>query len=411
MVQRSRKITALEVGKLSKPGKHPIGDNLYLQISNQGTKSWLFRFRMNDKTTWMGLGSVKIVSLADARAKALQHLQTISEGINPLVAKQTAQQNQILQESKRMTFDECANLYIESHSKSWKNEKHQAQWRSTLETYASPAIGKLPIESITTGLVLRVLEPIWYSKSETASRVRGRVERILSWATVRGLRSGENPARWRGHLDEMLPKRTEVQKVTHFKALPYPHIYEFMKSLQAKQGVSIRALEFAILTCTRTNETLGAKWSEINLEEKYWMIPVERMKAKRAHKVPLCDRACEIIREMNEFSQSDFVFPGDRVGKPLSNMALLEIVRGMNFDITVHGFRSTFQDWAAEKTTYSQEVIDMALAHIVKGKTERAYRRGDLFEKRQRLMSDWSRYCSEPIRTSTSVVDITARLA
>lgn len=405
----SKKLSALEVGRLKNPGKYPLGESLYLQISNSGTKSWIFRFNLAGKDNWMGLGSASVVSLAEARAKILEHKKDLLGGLNPIQRRESVRLEAAAEEAKRVTFKECCDLYIKAHSQGWKNEKHKAQWESTLETYTSHLIGSLPVQSVDTTLVLRILEPIWYSKAETASRLRGRVERILSWATVRGLRQGDNPARWRGHLDELLPKRSEVQKVQHFKALPYVHMYDFMITLREKEGTSIRALEFLILTTTRTNETLQARWTEFNLDERHWTIPAERMKAKRPHRVPLSDRAIQILEGMKAVSQSEYVFPGFHPGKPLSDMALLQVVRKMNLDITVHGFRSAFQDWAAEKTAFSQEVIDMALAHVVKGKTERAYRRGDLFEKRIHLMNDWAGYCSRA--KNNQVIDIQSRVS
>jgi integrase len=407
----SKKLSALEVGRLSKPGKHPIGESLYLQISPKGTKSWLFRYSINGKSTWMGLGSAKLVSLADARALAIDHQRDLLDGVKPLDKRNSDRSNLLLEDAKRITFDDCAEKYIEAHSPSWKNKKHASQWKNTMETYASPVIGKLSVKDIETTLILKILEPIWYTKAETAARIRGRIERILSWAAVRGYRSKENPARWHGHLEQLLPTRSSIQKVKHFKALPFSEVGAFVEKLRSQEGVTTLALEFTILTATRTNEALGARWSEINLEEKYWLIPAERMKADREHKVPLSPRALDIIAKMRELSDGEYVFSGTRRGQPLSDMSLLMIIRRMGLDATTHGFRSSFSDWAAERTSFPREVVEMALAHTVKNKVEAAYRRGDLFIKRQRLMEAWAKYCTTSQNLEAKVLVLTPQLS
>jgi integrase len=396
MARTSRKLTALEVSRFNEPGKFPVGENLYLQISKSGSKSWLFRYSLKGKSTWMGLGSARFLSLADARSKAVTIHKDLLNGIDPLKEKAEAESQRLLEQAKQMTFQECAARYIESHSPSWKNPKHISQWISTITMYANPVIGELPVADIDTTLVLKVLEPIWYAKTETASRLRGRIEKILSWAAVRGFRSKENPAIWRGHLDQLLPKRTSIQPIVHFEALPFTEIPEFCEKLRKNTDIGALALEFAILTATRTNETLKAKWQEINFEKKFWLIPAERMKAKKEHKVPLSPRALEILQPMRFISNGDYIFPGRKNGKPMSDMALLMICRKMNYNVTVHGFRSTFRDWASETTNHSNDVIEMALAHTINNKVEAAYRRGDLFNKRQDLMNDWSNYCLSP---------------
>lgn len=401
MGRYSKKLSALEVGRLKEPRKHPVGESLYLQISKTGARSWLFRYAINSKTTWMGLGSARIVSLADARAKVTEFLKDLQDGLNPL-AERAAQEKELqLQDARTMTFDECANKYVDAHSPSWKNEKHKSQWTNTLDTYASPFIGQLPVGDVDTTLVLKILEPIWYTKAETANRLRGRLERVLSWAAVRGYRSHDNPARWRGHLDQLLPKRASIQKVEHFKALPFGEVGSFIQKLRKQDSIGALALEFVILTATRTNETLQAKWAEFNFEENYWLIPAERMKAKKEHKVPLCPRALEILNKVRTHSTGEHVFPGMKSGQSLSDMTLLMIIRRMGYDVTTHGFRSSFSDWAAERTNFPREVVEMALAHTVKNKVEAAYRRGDLFFKRTHLMNKWAEFCST--RTASSI--------
>ncbi|WP_235988711.1 tyrosine-type recombinase/integrase [Pseudorhizobium endolithicum] len=308
-----------------------------------------------------------------------------------------------------MSFEEAARQYIESHQAGWKNEVHAAQWPSTLKAYVYPVFGQLAVADVDVGLVLKALQPIWNEKPETASRVRGRIEKVLDWSKARGYRQGENPARWKGHLDHLLPRRSKVKTVKHHPALPYQEIGGFMSSLRDMEGISPRALEFAILTATRTGETVGARWPEIDMEGKMWVIPAERMKAGREHRVPLSDRAVEILRSLVSDKDSDYVFIGDKKGKPLSNMSLLMTLRRMKrTDLTTHGFRSTFRDWCAEMTAYPNELCEMALAHTVSDKVEAAYRRGDMLEKRRRLMRDWAKFCGA-VTKSADVVPLRER--
>jgi integrase len=319
----------------------------------------------------------------------------------------------MLDAAKSTTFKQAAEQYIRAHKEGWRNTKHTAQWDSTLATYVYAEFGSLSVQGIDTALVLKVLEPIWTTKPETAGRVRGRIERILDWAKVRGFRQGDNPARWRGHLDHLLPARAKVRRVKHHAALPYGKLPDFLTSLREQEGIAARALEFTILTAARTGETIGATLDEINLVQRVWTISAGRMKAGREHRVPLSGRALTIIEAMTKArTEADqFLFPGGRTGKPLSNMAMTETLRRMNrSDITVHGFRSTFRDWAAERTNHPSEVVEMALAHAIGNKVEEAYRRGDLFDKRRRLMADWSRYCNSPSTSEQpKVVAIRAR--
>lgn len=394
MGKQSRKLTALEVSRLKETGKHSVGEGLYLQISKTGSKSWLFRYSYNGKSKWMGLGPAHIVTLAEARSKMIILKKDLVSGEDPLLKKREKQKQSKLAEAKSITFDDCAKQYIEAHKPSWKNKKHISQWENTIKTYASPIIGGLPIAEIDLPLVLKVLRPIWYDKTETASRLRGRLERILSWAAVQGYRPSDNPAAWRGHLDQLLPKRAKVQKTQHFKAMPYDEVSSLIHQLRDMNGTSIRALEFLILTATRTSETLKATWNEINWNEHSWEIPAERMKAGKIHKVPLSSKAYEILLEMQKNSTCDYIFPGKIKGKPLSNMALLTVLRRLGHKVTTHGFRSSFSDWASEETNFSSQVIEMALAHTIKNKVEAAYRRGDQYFKRVKLMETWAQYCA-----------------
>jgi integrase len=333
------------------------------------------------------------VTLAEAREKALACRKLVADGRDPIEERKAALLRAQLEAAKAASFSDCARSYISAHEVGWKNEKHGRQWTATLETYAFPLIGKLPVASVDTGLVLRVLEPIWQSKTETASRLRGRIESILDWATVRGFRQGENPARWKGHLEHQLPARSKVQKVEHRAALPYAEIGIFMAELRQREGISARALEFAILTAARSGEIRGATWGEIDLKAHLWTIPAERMKAGKEHRVPLPEQAIALLSALPRLLGNDLVFPATR-GKQLSDMSLTAVLKRMDHpDLTQHGFRSTFRDWAGETTAYPREVIEHALAHQLKDKTEAAYQRGDLLAKRARLMADWGKYC------------------
>jgi integrase len=397
MARTVGKLTALKISRDLKPGMYADGAGLYLQVTGAGAKSWIFRFSLNGKAREMGLGSLSAVGLADARAKAAECQRLRQDGIDPIEARKARRQQAALEAAKTITFKEAAASYIGSHKAGWRNGKHASQWENTIATYAEPVLGALSIQAIDTNLVLKVLEPIWKPKPETAGRVRGRIEAILDWAKVRGLRQGENPARWRGHLDHLLPAKSKVRRVKHHAALPYAELPDFIADLRAQEGVAARALEFTILTAARTGDTIGAVWDEVNTSDKVWTVPGERMKAGKEHRVPLSSRALAILRDEREVRTSDYVFPGGKAGKPLSNMAMTEVLRRMECgDITVHGFRSTFRDWAAERTNFPSEVVEMALAHAVGDKVEAAYRRGDLFEKRRRLMTEWASFCSTP---------------
>ncbi|MFN0317149.1 MAG: tyrosine-type recombinase/integrase, partial [Burkholderiales bacterium] len=307
-----------------------------------------------------------------------------------------------LEVAKAITFAQCAAAYIESHKAGWRNAKHAEQWTNTLETYAGPVIGPLPVQDVDTGLVLKILEPIWASKPETASRLRGRIENVLDWAKARGYRSGENPARWKGHLNQLLPALSKKHRVTHHKAMPFPEVGGFVAKLRELPSTSARCLEFTILTAARTSEAIYARPEEFDLGAGTWTIPASRMKAQTEHRVPLSLRAVEIVAEMLNSAQ-DYVFPGARKGKALSNMTMLNLLERMEVKATVHGFRSSFRDWAAERTAFPHEVCEMALAHTISNAAEAAYRRGDLFEKRAKLMTTWADYIDTP-RTEGEVI-------
>jgi integrase len=410
------KLSALTVSKVKKKGYYPDGQNLYLQVVDSGAKTWIFRYMLNGKSREMGLGGVSSLTLADARVKAAECRKLLNEGIDPIAARNIANTNKQLAAAKAQTFRQCAEAYIDAHKAGWRNEKHIWQWGNTLQRFAYPIIGDLPVQDVDVTLVLKILEQkieelkgkkFWEARPETASRVRGRIEVILDWATSREYRRGENPARWRGHLENLLPKRSKVQVVVHQAALPYEHMENFMAALKKQEGIAALAMAFTILTATRTSEVIGAMWKEIDLQGKIWTIPANRIKAGREHRVPLSEPALHILKEIKKQHDlieqkkssdgSGWIFTGQRQGKPISNTAMLMLLRRMKKqDITVHGFRSSFRDWAAEQTHFAREVAEMALAHAIGDKVEAAYRRGDLFEKRTQLMDAWARYCATP---------------
>lgn len=407
MPRQSNKLTARKVSSLRTPGRHGDGAGLWLQISPEGGKSWLFRYTLNGRARMMGLGPVDLVSLTEAREQALTHRKLLLAGIDPLVHRDTERRKSRLADASAITFEEAATRYIDARKVAWKNAKHATQWQNTLETYAYPVFGELPVEALDTGLVLKALEPIWTEKPETASRVRGRIEAVVDWATARGYKQGDNPARWKGHLEKLLPARSQVRAVKHHKALPYVEVPVFFADLNLRKELSAKALAFTILTACRTSETLGARWCEFELQEKIWTIPAERMKSGKDHRVPLSAAALKILRRLPGGTGEAFVFPGSKRGNSLSNMAMLACLKRMNRnDLTVHGFRSSFRDWAAERTNVTREVAEQALAHTISDQVEAAYRRGDLFEKRRHLMGTWGSYCSTVKASSNNVVPL-----
>lgn len=403
MARQTHRLTTIKVAKASKPGLYCDGGGLYLRVSPRGTKSWIFRYRHKGKLRDMGLGSTRLVGLAEARAAAHEQAKSMlalrhgSVDLDPITMRKELRAAKQIEAAKGITFRACAEAYVNAHKTGWRNAKHRDQWTSSLRTYVYPTIGDLPVRAIDTALVSNIIEPIWSTKTETAARIRGRIEAILDWATARGYRAGENPARWRGHLDHLLPQKSKVHRVEHRAALPYVEMGSFIAKLRQLEGIGARALEFAILTVARTSEVIGARWDEFNLSERLWIVPGERMKSGREHRVPLSDAALAIVEQMAAIRQSDLVFPGAKKNRLLSHMTMLNTLGRMGrTDITAHGFRSTFRDWAAERTSFAAEVAEMALAHIVSDKVEAAYRRGDLFEKRRQLAEAWARFCESP---------------
>lgn len=404
------KLSAMKVAKSTGPGYLLDGGGLYLQITprarvsdearrspaNLVSKSWCFRYR--DRSTGKlrepGLGPYPDVTLEEARIKAADLRRMLREGKDPMAERKARRSAQKAEAAKALSFDEAAARCIADKRAGWKNEKHADQWTNTISAYVSPIIGSLPVADIDLALVRKVLDPIWTTKNETASRVRQRIESVLAWATVSGFRKGENPARWRGHLDHLLPKPSKVQKSEHHAALAYPKVGKFMVDLRAQSGTAALALEFAILTAARTSEVIAARWEELDLEKKIWTVPAERMKAGKEHIVPLSRRAVKILKELQQIRTSPYVFPGGKADAPLSNMAMSATLKRMKrTDITVHGFRSTFRDWAGEQTTFPRELIEHALAHQLKDKAEAAYARSTMPEKRRKLMEAWAEYC------------------
>jgi len=373
-------------------GKHEDGEGLRLVVSPTGARKWVLRVTVEGKRREMGLGSYPAVSLADARSKASDARRLVRDGQDPITVRKV--------EPERIpTFDEAAARYIEGHSPGWSNAKHADQWRNTLETYAAPVIGSKPVDQIGTEDVLKILQPIWTTKTETAKRVQGRIENILDWSTARKYRAGENLARWRGHLDKLLPKPTKVAKPVHHPAMPYHDVPAFMVELEGNCSVSALALRFLILTACRTGEVIGAQWPEVDLEARAWTIPAARMKAGQTHRVPLSDAAMDVLQALPRVDGNSYLFVGARHGRPLSNMALLQLMRGMGYGVggdrgayVPHGFRSAFRDWSGEVSSFPRDVCEMALAHVIANKVEAAYRRGDLFEKRRLMMNAWAEF-------------------
>ena len=405
----SNALTPLTV-KTAKPGRHADGGGLYLLVKDSGARSWVFRFMLHGTARDLGLGpaaGTDAVSLADARNKAAALRLEVKAGTDPLLererkAAEAAAQAQAAKIAST-TFKAVAERYIADNRDNWRNPKHRQQWENTLSTYVYPVIGDLPVAEVGKAHVLEILEPIWKAKPETASRIRGRIETVLDAATARELRTGENPARWRGHLAHVLPKRSRLTR-GHHTALPYGELPGFVEKLRSRTAMAALALEFTILTAARTGEVIGATWEEIDLAKKVWTVPANRMKAGREHRIPLSPRAVEIL-EAVKINGGSFVFRGERGGK-LSGMAMAMLLRRMGTDVTAHGFRSAFRDWAAECTAYPNEVCEAALAHTIGNRVEAAYRRGDLFEKRARLMTDWAEYCGKGGNTGATVTPI-----
>lgn len=379
--------------KKGEAGLYSSGKGLYLKVNGVDAGSWIYRYMLDGKTRKLGLGSAAGVTLAQARQMADQQRALLAQGIDPREHREAVE---LQEEARRVTFDSVAADYIAAHRPGWKNAKHAQQWENTLKTYASPVIGKLAPDDVTTAHVLEVLnnDDFWSMKPETASRVRNRIELVLDAAKAKGLREGENPARWRGHLDKLLPRRDKVQAVKNHPALPYPEVAAFVATLTG-DDMTTKAMKMTILSACRTSEVLGATWDEIDLDARIWTIPASRMKAGKEHRVPLADAVLALLESLPRIEGNPHLFPGMKAGRPLSNMAMLMKLRGMGrSDLTMHGFRSTFRDWAGECTPHPRDVCEQALAHSLGNDVEAAYRRGDLLEKRRALMNDWAAYCT-----------------
>lgn len=394
MAKKAKELSALEVRGLTKEGLHFVGGvaGLALQVLKSGGRSWVLRMVIGNRRRDMGLGGYPDVPLAQAREAARAARAKVRSGIDPIEETRSAKSALKASQMALITFKQAAESYIDSHKAGWRNDKHAKQWASTLTTYAYPKIGNIQIQDVELPQVLGVLEPIWQTKTETASRLRGRIESVLDWATARNYRQGLNPARWKGHLDKLLPRPSKVAKVAHHDALSGSEVGAFMVELRKHEGIGAKALEFAILTAARSGEVRGATWSEIDKDAKVWVIPGERMKAGREHRVPLSDQAIRILDAMPQVAGSDYVFTAPRGGQ-LSDMTLSAVIRRMGAPCVPHGFRSSFRDWASELTNYPSDMAEMALAHTISDKVEAAYRRGDMFEKRRSMMMDWAAFC------------------
>jgi integrase len=404
-------LKSMDVSRLTAPGLHFVGivPGLALQVLPSGARTWVLRVMVAGKRRDMGLGGYPAVTLAQAREAARAARQKVKSGIDPIEESRAARSASAAARAAALTFEQCAQKYIDANESGWKNAKHAQQWRNTLEQFAFPVMGRLLVRDVALSHVLAVLEPIWQTKTETASRLRGRIETVLAWATVRKYRSGDNPAQWRGHLDKLLPKPSKVADVEHHAALPIGAAASFMTLLRASEGMGARALEFAVLTAARSGEVRGAMWAEIDTDAKLWTIPAGRMKAGKEHRVPLSDPALALLKALPRMAGTGIVFPGTK-GQPLSDMTLSAVMRRMKVDAVPHGFRSTFRDWAGERTNHPREVIEHAMAHQLKDKAEAAYQRGDLFEKRRRLMDEWAAFLART-DTTAQVIDLHSKRA
>jgi integrase len=401
VTHKLNRLTARKVATETKLGLHADGGGLYLRVGRGGAKSWCLRYMLQGKAREMGLGGLLKVSLAEARRRAAAQRLLLVDKIDPLKKREAENSAKKIKAARSITFGQCAKAYIDSHAAGWRNAKHAQQWTNTLATYVYPTFGSVAVADVDVAMIMKALEPIWAAKPETAGRVRGRIEAVLDWAKARGFRDGENPARWRGHLSNLLPARTKVQAVKHHAALPYPEIGAFMTDLRTREGAAAAALEFLILTAARTGEVTGAHRSEIDFHARIWTVPAGRMKGKREHRVPLSSAAMKAL-ERAKVEDSEFLFSGIKAGQGLSNMALLKVLERMNrSDLTVHGFRATFKTWATERSNFPRELVEAALAHVLEDKTEAAYQRGDILEKRRRLMGAWAEFCDKhvPVRT------------
>jgi integrase len=409
MTRTLNRLSVVKVEKAKAPGMYADGGGLYLRVAEGGSKQWIYRYVTNGRARDMGIGPVRVFTLAEARERAREASKLRYDGLDPIAHKHAQRAAAAVAAAGAMTFRQCAEGFIKDNERGWTNAKHRHDWRASLNMYVYPVIGNLPVASIDTPLVLKVIKPLWERVPETASRVRGRIENILGWATVHHSRSGDNPARWSQHLEHVLPARSEVAKVEHHAALPYPEVPAFMAKLKQKNSVSAACLQFIALTAARRSEATEATWQEIDLEARTWTIPGSRMKGGKEHKVPLSNAAISVLKAMAAIRQSDYVFPSHLPGRPVHGASVTGIAKRVaGADITLHGFRSSFRDWAAECTNFPREVAEMALAHAIPDAVEAAYRRGDLFDKRRKLMDAWAAYCAK-VETDAGKVVALAR--
>lgn len=412
MPKIAKELSALEVSRLRAPGLVSIGGvpGLHLQISPSGARSWILRVKVGAKRRDMGLGPYPGVTLAQAREKARQARERIELGQDPILERERAQSLLRAEQESYMSFEDAAHALIKAKAPEWKNAKHAAQWTATLEKYAFPAIGKMHVQDVRQAHILAILEPIWATKTETASRVRGRIEIVLDWAQARGYRTGDNPARWRGHLDKLLSTPSKTARVEHHPAVPVDDAPEFFSALQQREGMGARALEFAMLTAARSGEVRGATWAELDLERGVWVVPGARMKAGKEHRVPLSEAAIRILRALPKVDGSDLVFPAPRGGQ-MSDMSLTAVMRRMGLQYVPHGLRSTFRDWAAERTSFPRDLCEQALAHVIENKAEAAYRRSDVLEKRRTMMQAWAGFLAVPVVKGEKILPMTRNAA
>jgi integrase len=396
MAHQLNRLTARTVATAAKPGLYADGGGLYLRVGRGGAKSWCLRYMLDGKAREMGLGGLAKIGLGDARKKAVAQRVLLVDKIDPLKRREAENSAKKIEAARSITFDQCAAAYIEAHQAGWRSAKHAQQWTNTLTTYVYPTFGSVSVSDVDVAMVTKVLEPLWTTKPETAGRVRGRIEAVLDWAKARAFRDGENPARWRGHLSNLLPARSKVRAVKHHAALPYTEIGAFMADLRGREGAAAAALEFLILTAARTGEVIAGRCPEIDFAARIWTVPAARMKGGREHRVPLT-RAAMATLQRKDGQDKEFLFRGIKAGQGLSNMALLKVLERMGRgDLTAHGFRATFKTWATERTNFPRELVESALAHVLDDKTEAAYQRGDMLEKRRRLMDAWAEFCAKP---------------
>jgi integrase len=409
MVRTLNRLSTFKVEKAKQPGMYADGGGLYLRVAEGGSKQWIFRYITNGRLRDMGIGPCHTLTLAEARQRATEARKLRLDGIDPIAHKHQQRAAAVAAAVGLKTFRECAEGFIRDNEKKWSSVKHRDQWKKTLEDYVYPTLGNLPVASIDTPLVLKVIKPLWERVPETASRVRGRIEQVLGWATVHHYRSGDNPARWQGLLEHALPSRRDVAKVKHHAALPYARAPAFVKKVRLDARIGARCLEFIALTVTRVSEANVARWDEIDFTNQVWIVPAERMKGRKEHRIPLSTAALGVLEAMRAVRHSDYIFPGAREGRAVGANTVLRIAKeAAGVDITTHGLRSTFRDWAAERTAFAREVAEMALAHAIPDAVEAAYRRGDLFEKRQKLMAAWAAYCGN-VETDAGKVVALAR--